>query len=292
MAVTVEISRWRSTDAEQRFRAMEDELIAEQWPDGVDTLDVDTAVGTTHVYRWLGRAPAGREPIVLLHGMGGTGTTWNAYVDRLADRDVYAVDTIGDVGRSVQRAVIPDAEALASWLDETMAGLGVEHAHFIGTSYGGWQALNLAVRRPARVSGLTLIDSGGLAPFRLARFMLWGTPMLLGFVAPGPLRRRLARTRPLLEDPRLMRMAFHAQRNHPFRMPQPEPLTDEQLAAIAAPTTVLIAGRSAPFEPRRAAERARHIPGATVDIVEGAGHDLSWSHPDRCLAHLTAATAS
>ena len=282
------VSHWRSVEAERRFRASEDELIAEGWPDGIDTVDVDTSFGTTHVYRWLSRGgSSGADPIVFLHGMGGTGATWAAYVGRLTARDVYALDTIGDVGRSVQRVEIADADALAGWLDETLAALGVERAHLVGTSYGGWQALNLAARRPARVSALTLIDSGGLAPFRLGRFMLWGMPMLLGWLAPGPIRRRLARTRPLLGDPRLMRMALHGQRNHLFRLPKPEPLTDEQLGTINVPTTVVVAGRSAPFTPRIAAARARMIPSATVDLVDGAGHEVSWSHVDRCLAHLT-----
>ena len=285
-----EISGWRSAEAERLFRSIEDELIAEQWPDGVDAVDVDTGFGTTHVYRWIDRGPSAGVPIVFLHGMGGTGATWAAYVERLARHDVYALDTIGDVGRSVQRAVITDADDLARWLDETLAALGIEHCHLVGTSYGGWLALNLAARRPARVAALTLIDSGGLAPFRLGRFMLWGMPMLLGWLAPNPIRRRLARTRPLLEDRRLMRMALRGQRNHPFRLPKPEPLTDAQLAAIRVPTTVIVAGRSAPFDPRVAAARARTIPGATVDVLDDAGHEVSWSHVDRCLSHVESAT--
>jgi hypothetical protein len=46
--------------------------------------------------------------------------------------------------------------------------------------------------------------------------MLWGLPMLFGSVAPRPIRRPLARRRPMLEDPRIMRMALHAKRNHRF----------------------------------------------------------------------------
>ena len=285
--MNADMSRWRSAEAERQFRFIEDELLGERWPNGVDTVDVDTSFGTTHVYRWAGGSHSGAEPIVFLHGMGGTGATWAAYVEHLADRDVYAPDTIGDVGRSVPRIAIADADDLAGWLDQTLAALGVERAHLVGTSYGGWEALNLAVRHPARVAALTLIDSGGLAPFRLGRFLLWGIPLLLGWLAPGPIRRRLARTRPLLEDPRLVRMAFLGQRNHQFRMPKPEPLTDAQLAAIDVPTTVVVAGRSAPFDPSIAVDRARRIPGAIIDIVDGAGHDVSWSHIDRCLAHVT-----
>jgi pimeloyl-ACP methyl ester carboxylesterase len=202
---------------------------------------------------------------------------------------VYALDTIGDVGRSVQRVEINDARDLSRWLDETLGALGVERAHLVGTSYGGWLALNLAAMSPGRVAALTLIETGGLARIRLGRFMLWGIPMLLGWLAPGPIRRRMARSRPLLDDPRLLRVGLHGQLNHPFRLPKPEPLTDAQLANINVPTTVVVAGRSAPFDPRVAATRARLIPGAIVEVVVGAGHDVSLSHLDRCLALLTSA---
>ena len=206
------VAEWRSEAARQRFIEMEDELWRERWPEPPVALDVDSYAGTTRVYRWPGMG----VPIVFLHGMGGTGLSWSPYVEALAGRDLYAVDTIGDVGRSQQRAVIEDANGLATWLAETLTDCGIERAHVVGTSYGGFIALSLAVHAGARVSSLTLIDSAGLAPFRLGRFMLWGLPNLFGSLAPGPLRRRLARRRPLLEDPRIMRIALHAQMNHPF----------------------------------------------------------------------------
>jgi pimeloyl-ACP methyl ester carboxylesterase len=276
------ISAWRSEAAQRRFVEMEDELWRELWPEPPAALDVESSAGTTRVYRWAGTG----EPIVFLHGMGGTGLSWSPYVERLPGRDLYALDTIGDVGRSEQRVVIEDASGLARWLDETLAGAGIEQAHMVGTSYGGFLALGLASRAPERVASLTLIDSGGLAPFRLARFMLWGLPALLGSLAPGPIRRRLARGRPLLEDPRIMRMALHGQMNHPFRLPGVAPLTDDELRSITAPTLVIVAGNSAPFSPRIQAERARLIPDAEVHVLRGAGHEVSWTHVDHCAARL------
>jgi pimeloyl-ACP methyl ester carboxylesterase len=280
------IGAWRDDEAEHRFRAMEDEV----WgglglPDPVP-LDVATFAGPTHVHRW----PGDGEPIVFLHGMGGTGLTWARYVEQLAGSDVYAVDTIGDVGRSHQDVVLADRADLARWLDETLAAAGVEHAHLVGTSYGGYLALNLAARSPARVASLTLIDAGGLAPFRLARFMLWGLTMLFGAIAPDRVRRRLARTRPMLENPKIMRMALAGQTTHRFGLPKPDPLPDHELAAVAVPTTVVVAGHSAPFSPTIAAQRATLIPGAVVDVVPGAGHEVSWTHVDRCVAHVPART--
>jgi pimeloyl-ACP methyl ester carboxylesterase len=276
------ISRWKSEDAKQRFHALEQAIWDDHGYPPPEPLDVPTWAGSTRVYRWRGEG----EPIVLLHGTGGTGLTWGPYVEELVGHDLYAVDTIGDVGRSEQTALIADADDLARWLDETLAGAGIEHAHLVGTSYGGYLALNLAARTPQRVASITLIDAGGLSPFRFGRFMLWGLPNLLAWKAPGPIRRAMARTRPLLDDPRLMKFALLGQTNHPFRLPQPVELSDDQLRSITVPATVVIAARSAPFEPRLAAQRAALIPGAVIDVVDGAGHEVMWTHVDRCVAHV------
>jgi pimeloyl-ACP methyl ester carboxylesterase len=279
------IGEWRSEAARQRFIEMDDKLWRERWPDPPAALDVDTYAGTTRVYRWHGAG----EPIVFLHGMGGTGLTWSPYVERLIGRDLYAIDTIGDVGRSQQRVVIEDTAGLSRWLAETLTGADIDRGHLVGTSYGGFLVLSLAVRAPERVASLTLIDSGGLAPFRLGRFMLWGLPMLCGSLAPGPIRRRLARRHPMLEDPRIMRMALDAQRNHRFRLPGAAPFTDDELRSVTAPTVVVVAGKSAPFAPAVQAARARLIPNAEVDVVRGAHHEVSWTHVDHCVPHITRA---
>ena len=76
-------SRWRTSSGGR-------------WPDPPAALDVDAYAGARRVYRW----PGAGEPIVFLHSMGGTGLTWSPYVKRLIGRDLYAIDTIGDVGRS------------------------------------------------------------------------------------------------------------------------------------------------------------------------------------------------
>jgi pimeloyl-ACP methyl ester carboxylesterase len=276
------ISHWKDENLRARF----DGLLQAIWDDhhypAPESLDVPTWAGSTRVYRWRGQG----EPIVLLHGMGGNGLMWGPYLEGLAGHDVYAIDTVGDIGRSQQTSLIADGDDLARWLDDTLAAAGIEGAHLAGTSYGGYLALNLAARIPGRVRSIVLIDAGGLSPFRLARFMLWGMPNLLGSKAPEPIRRALARTRPLLEDPRVMKLALLGQMGHVYGLPQPAELTDDQLRSIAVPATVIVAGRSAPFSPKLAASRAALIPGALIDTIDEARHEIIWTHVDECLAHL------
>src|SRR5262249_9032605 len=136
----MKLSAWRSPDAEQRFRAVEDELWDELCARPRDEIDVDTTFGRTRVYHWNGADP----PVVFLHGLGGTSLMWAQYVDSLVGRAMYAVDTIGDVGRSVPCVPIERARDLARWLGETLDRVGLERVHLVGCSYGGFVALHFA----------------------------------------------------------------------------------------------------------------------------------------------------
>ena len=285
------LGRWANPEAELRFRSMEDELWREAFPEPQQSMDLPTCVGLTQAYEWPGTG----TPFVFLHGAGGTALEWFDYVQALDGRSAYAVDTIGDVGRSVQEEPLRDAGHLAQWLDDTLAGLEVARAHLVGSSYGGWLALNQAMQRPERVASITLLDPAGVVPPEMARFFLWGGCVMIGSLGPGAVRRKVAQwTRmPLVEDKRIMRMVFYGQIKHPFRLPPAGPVTDDQLRAIDAATLALLGEESELFRSARVAERLRRcIKSADVEIVKGAGHALPVSHPALVCARLWPFAAS
>lgn len=271
MKEDVHLGRWRTPQSEQRFRAAEAELWQEQFPEPPAALDVETEAGTTRVYHWPGDA----EPVVLLHGMGGTSLMWAGFVDDLDGRDIYAVDTMGDVGRSVHRVAFGDVVDVAEWLDQTLSGLGLDRAHLVGNSYGAWLALNLVTHRPGRVRSISLLDPAGLAKVSYA-FYTWGAKVFVAAFMPGPVRRRAAVRlgMPMLEDKRIMRMAFRAQVNHPFRLPS-EILSDDQLRAITVPTLLLIGERSELSRAQDVLARAQAVMlNVQAAIIPDVGHAL------------------
>jgi pimeloyl-ACP methyl ester carboxylesterase len=281
------LGRWASPEDEQRYRALEDELWGEAFPTPPDRLTVETEVGATTVYRWPGTG----VPIVFLHGMGATSLMWAGCITAMAGREAFAIDTPGDVGRSTQQVAYRDAAHLAEWLDETLAGLGGDPAHLAGASYGGWLALNQAVRAPARVASISLVEPVGLAEFRMARFMLSGLGLLGASLLPGPLRRQAAgwARLPALADRRVTRMATLGFRRHPFRLPPPARLSDDELAGIATPTLVLLGAKSPIHRATQVRDRVRALlPRAQVEIVGGSAHALPMSHPELAAARITA----
>ncbi|GAA1254862.1 carboxylesterase [Kitasatospora nipponensis] len=281
------VGRFVSEEARGKFLEAYDRAM-ELWPDPHEELDVETTYGTVHVHRYGARTG---DPIVLLHGHAGHASNWYPQVAALgASHPVYAIDTLDDPGRSVQRVVAADGEANASWLGEVLAGLGLERVHLVGLSYGGWLALNQAVHAPERLASIAPLDPGGIEKVP-ARFYLHAIGGLLALLAPRRLRPALGRllANPALSSPPEMiaplMLGMRAYR--PNTRPPARTFTDEELRSIHLPTLVLLGGRSALLRPRQARERVTAlIPDVRAEIVQRAGHGLTLECPELINEHL------
>lgn len=108
-------------------------------------------------------AGEGDKVVLFLHGIGGHIETFchNIPAHAAAGYRVLAIDLLGhgytakpDGNYEIERYV----EHLLGFLEV----MGIEHAHFAGTSLGGWISARIAARHPEKVDTLSLISSAGL----------------------------------------------------------------------------------------------------------------------------------
>ncbi|MFR9798172.1 alpha/beta fold hydrolase [Streptomyces sp. MS06] len=290
--VRPDVGRYVSDALRERYFSACDAVYAMGAP-AVAQEEVETGFGTTHVYRYGPDDPAGaaRIPVVLVHGAGSCSAMWYPNTAALsAERPVYAIDTPGDPGRSVQREPIHRPERAAQWLDETLAGLGLDRVHLVGSSYGGWLALNQAHRRPARLASVTLLDPGGLEKVGL-RFFAWIFVSLFATSAPERFRPRLAAwlEQPVLAVPQLRAMIRAGVRAYRIRRPAPLPLSDEELSTVRTPLYLVLGRRSLLVHPARQVERVpRLVRGARAEIVSNTGHGPQIDHADEVNRRMSA----
>ena len=132
-----------------------------QWPVPNEQLYVPTCEGRTFV---VVSGPKDALPVILLHGTMATAAMWMGDVIRWAQHfRVYAPDIIGDAGLSAPSRPSMATAAHALWLEDVMQELDVPKASLVGISLGGWLALDFAIRRPERVTGLVLMTPGQTA---------------------------------------------------------------------------------------------------------------------------------
>src|SRR5579862_9236245 len=248
LAPKADVGQWVSEAAREKFMAAYERAFA-LWPQPCEQFDVETATATTRVHAYRPR-PDG-APVVLLAGAGGNAAFWFPQVAALAaDGPVYGIDMPGDANPSIARALMTPPASCAAWLDELLARLSDRPAHLVGFSYGGWVAMNQAIRAPGRVASITLLDPAGLTKLD-ARFWWWLSVSGLASMTPMPLRRRLARwlDSPAMLEPELMALMWAALRGYRAEPKRPAILTDDELRAIAVPALLIAGARSALLTP-------------------------------------------
>src|ERR1700761_5650764 len=269
LAAQGEPGSWVSDAAREKFMAAYEQVFA-LWPQPREEFDVETATATTRVHAY--RPHPDGAPVVLLTGAGGNAAAWFPHVAALAgDGPVYGIDMPGDANPSVPRAPLAPPEACAAWLDELLGQLSDQPAHLVGFSFGGWVAMNQAIRAPGRVASLTLLDPAGLTKLD-ARFWWWMSVSGLASMSPGPVRRRLARwmDSPAMAEPELMALMWAAIRGYRMERKFPGVLSDASLREIGVPALLVTGARSAMLRPAEARARGAVMPDAEVVIVPGS----------------------
>jgi pimeloyl-ACP methyl ester carboxylesterase len=209
-------------------------------------------------------------PLLVVHGYNGSSDYWYPYFLPLLaeERRVIALDLpgCGLSGKLPSHTTETYAEFLVGFLD----ALGIDKADVMGHSMGGLLALATTARYPERVRKLVLIDSAGLpemarphwrVPFRAATdssARLWR--LYPTFVKTG-LRARTARE------------GLDVIRKYSVR---------QDLRQIHAPVLILWGSRDRLVPIEHGAFMAKHIPGARLAVVRGAGHMPFYERPEEC----------
>ncbi|POX42926.1 alpha/beta hydrolase [Streptomyces sp. Ru73] len=100
------------------------------------------------------------EAVVFLHGTSGHLEAFSRNIAAHAAYDLHAIDMLGHgyTGKPDRRYEIADyVDHLLAYLD----AVGVERAHIVGESLGGWVGARAAIEHPERVLSLQLLCAGG-----------------------------------------------------------------------------------------------------------------------------------
>jgi pimeloyl-ACP methyl ester carboxylesterase len=227
--------------------------------------------------------PADAPVVVLGHGAGGNHAIWFQQVPAFAtDYRVVTWDQRG-FGLSTNRDGLASPRTAASDLLAILDHLGVERAHVVGQSLGGWAVMGLTIAHPERVESLVLADTLGGIPvegWRKARTIPtregpFNHPALANeFCVRHPERAHLyLEIGGLRRDP-------HADPTQLIRTLGDVTFDDEELGAIDRPTLFVVGSDDDIFPPDWIADAAGRIPGARVEIVAGAGHSPYFEQPD------------
>jgi pimeloyl-ACP methyl ester carboxylesterase len=168
--------------------------------------------------------------------------------------------------------------------------------HLVGDDLGAWLAALLAVTYPERVHSLTLLSPFGVrvaeAPpldFFGAEPALYRQALFGSAVVASCFTDALAATDPADVAHRYGQNAVTArmiwERRYDVRL-------DTRLPLVQAPALVLAGGADSLTPPAHARRWAELLPGAVLQLIDGAPHQLSVTHPAECAAAIATFVAS
>ncbi len=233
------------------------------------------------------------DPVLFVHGLAYDRRGWGPLPDLLAvDFRVLLVDNRG-VGESDAPPGPYTVEQMAADAVAVLDDAGLERAHVLGVSLGGFISQEIALSYPERVGKLVLVSTSpggpnqhpmpaeGLDAFR--RFPSMEREAGLRLMVENSLGARAVRERPeLVEEIYAYRLErapsveswqaqFHAARTVD---------SFDRLPEIAAPTLVLHGGADTVIDPRNGELLAERIPGARLHAVPDRGHLLVWEEAE------------
>jgi len=137
------------------------DFLLQRWPVPCEYLNIKTRYGNTFV---IASGDKDKEPVILLHGSSTNSAMWMGDVIKLSkDYRVYAVDIIGEPGKSDESRPELQPENYSNWIMDILTELKIDKVNIIGNSLGGWMALSFSTINPDKVKSLVLIATSGIA---------------------------------------------------------------------------------------------------------------------------------
>lgn len=281
--MTPPTSMFRTPEGQARYFAAYDATLA-LWPVPVAPVKVSTRFGITHLNAC---GPASAPPLVLLPGQAISSTMWYPNIAALsAAHRVYAVDILGDMGKSVRARPFVAPADFATWLTDVFDELQIARAHVAGLSYGGFIALRLALAAPERVNKVVLMAPAGLLPIRRRFFLRMFGMLLPPFILSAAAKQSLLLglyTPAMAPAIRQMLTTTDFQ----YHMYLPPVATDAELQSLKPPVLLLLGDKELIYDHTAAIKRAAAlIPNLQTTLLPNAGHALSFDQPEMTNARL------
>ena len=229
-----------------------------------------------------------REVVVLSHGAGGSHAVWYQQIPALGvTHRVLTWDSRG-FGNSTNRNETPSAEVAAGDLAAVLDELGIERAHLVGQSMGGWHIAAFAVAHPQRVRSLVFADTvGGLWTPELRQAMA-DFNASGGLVADGP---TIVGGHRALWPGTAMRNQAHAFLYQALGSFHDPPLAElrrtvdftvahADVAALGVPVLFIAGTYDQIFPADLLAASAALIPGSRYVEIPAAGHSPYFEQPE------------
>jgi len=235
------------------------------------------------------------EPLLCIHGLGGSSNTWTPVLPALSGFKVIRPDLPGSA-----RSALPDqplsVDLYVTALEGVLDALSIDAVHIVAHSLGTVIAQHFAVRHANRVKSLVLFGPLSAPPdaarpnikarAQLARDGLGNLQDIADAVVNGATSKETKAQQPAV----LALVREIVMRQTPEGYAQScEALANAQSAEIEridVPTLLVTGDQDGVAPPANVAVMAQRIKGSRQLVFEGCGHWTTFEKPQQCMDAL------
>ena len=229
----------------------------------------------------LRRGGAG-APMLYLHGADGAPVI-QPFMNTLASRYDLLVPEHPGFGQSDEIDWLENIHDLAYFYLDLLDHLKLPEVHLVGSSIGGWLAMEIAVRDPSRVRSMTLVGPAGirLPDAQPGDIFLWSHEQMVSnlFHNPAIVERVLAL--PVSEADQDIRLKNrHTTALLAWEPRLHDPHLSKWLHRAKMPVRIVWGAQDKVMPPACGKRLAELMPNATLQLIDQCGHLPQIEHPD------------
>ncbi|HVM35336.1 MAG TPA: alpha/beta fold hydrolase [Actinomycetota bacterium] len=249
------------------------------------------------------------DPLLLIHGLAATKSSWLTIVPELARHHRVMVVDLPGFGYSAKPRARYDAAFFAREMFGFLDALGIDNSFVAGNSMGGWIAMEMAITAPDRVRALACLCPAsaffrrpGVRLVRLLRPELAAASLFLPRARVKAALKQLFADPECLDDrwydaaidefftmwrtPRFRIAVAAAARRIYLEEPSGEKGFWARLGTMQTPALYIYGRQDVLISSRFAATVTSSLPHANVEVWDDCGHVPQIEFPERTIARV------
>ncbi|AQR94489.1 carboxylesterase YbfK [Clostridium saccharoperbutylacetonicum] len=230
---------------------------------------VNTRYGKTFI---IASGEKSNLPLILLHGSGMNSVMWLRDIKEYSKTyRVYAIDMLGEPGKSDENRPSLSGACYAEWLKEVFENLSVERANIIGISLGAWLAIKFSVYYPEMVTKLVLLCPSGVGSQKKAFIFKALIHGILGEKGIDKLYYKVNGNQPIPEE--MLKYQKLIGKHFNYRRESIPIFSDDELKLLTMPTVLFVGEKDIMLHSDKTARRLSSLlPHAEINLLPEAGH--------------------
>lgn len=212
--------------------------------------------------------------LILLHGSGMNSLMWlnemNIYKEHYR---VYAIDMIGEPGKSAENQLPLITDDYADWLNQVLEELDVEKASFVGISLGAWLSTKFAIKYTDKVKKLVLLCPAGIGKQKQSFAFISLFYMLQGDKGLDKLFKKINGGDDIPKE--ILNYQKLIAKNFNFRREAVPLFSDDEIKKLTMPVCLLVGENDIMLDSKSTVDRVKRLlPNAYVKLLNGEGHSI------------------